>query len=86
MGMRPTSLDEFVGQEHLVGKDKFLYRIIKADRITSMIFTVLQVLKDYLAMIIAIRTNMGFEKLSAVTSGVKDIREVINRLKEFKGL
>ncbi|NLY85870.1 MAG: replication-associated recombination protein A [Tissierellia bacterium] len=81
--MRPTSLDEFVGQEHLVGKGKFLYRIIKADRITSMIFYGPPGTgKTTLAMIIANRTNMGFEKLSAVTSGVKDIREVINRAEE----
>ncbi|HEY8361487.1 MAG TPA: replication-associated recombination protein A [Tissierellaceae bacterium] len=81
--MRPTTLDEFVGQEHLVGKGKILYRLIKADRIASMIFYGPPGTgKTTLAMIIANSTNMAFEKLSAVTSGVSDIREVINRAEE----
>ena len=81
--MRPTNLEEFVGQEHIVGKGKFLNRIIKADRITSMIFYGPPGTgKTTLAMIIANSTNMVFEKLSAVTSGVKDIREVMNRAEE----
>ena len=72
--MRPTTIDEFVGQEHLLGQGKFLYRSIKADRITSMIFFGPPGTgKTTLAMIIANSTNMLFEKLSAVTSGVKEI-------------
>ena len=81
--MRPETLEEFVGQEHLVGEGKFLYRSIKSDRINSMIlFGPPGTGKTTLAMIIAQKTNMRFEKLSAVTSGVKDIREVVEAAEE----
>ena len=81
--MRPEIIDEFVGQEHILGEGKFLNRAIKADRITSMIFYGPPGTgKTTLAMIIANSTNMIFEKLSAVTSGVKDIREVMDRAEE----
>ena len=81
--MRPEKIDEFVGQKHLLGEGKFLNRAIKADRITSMIlYGPPGTGKTTLAMIIANTTNMRFEKLSAVTSGVKDIREVIGRAEE----
>ncbi|QQY80550.1 putative ATPase [Keratinibaculum paraultunense] len=81
--MRPSTIEEFVGQKHILGEGKFLDRAIKADRITSMIFYGPPGTgKTTLAMIIANSTNMKFEKLSAVTSGVKDIREVIHRAEE----
>ncbi len=81
--MRPRTIEEFVGQQHLLGEGKFLYRSIKADRITSMIlYGPPGVGKTTLAMIVANTTNMRFEKLSAVTSGVKDIREVMERAEE----
>lgn len=81
--MRPETMDEFIGQDHLLGEGKFLSRSIKADRINSMIFYGPPGTgKTTLAMIISNTTNMLFEKLSAVTSGVKDIREVINRAEE----
>jgi len=81
--MRPETIEDFVGQEHILGKGKFLYRSIEADRITSMIFYGPPGTgKTTLAMIIANSTNMRFEKLSAVTSGVKDIREVIEKAEE----
>lgn len=81
--MRPKKLDEFVGQSHLIGEGKFLTRTIKADRIPSMIFYGPPGTgKTTLAMVIANNTNMNFEKLSAVTSGVKDIREVIAKAEE----
>jgi len=81
--MRPKTVDEFVGQDHLLGDNKFLNRAIVADRITSMIlFGPPGTGKTTLAMIIANTTNMLFEKLSAVTSGVKDIREVMGRAEE----
>ncbi|OLS03895.1 replication-associated recombination protein A [Tissierella creatinophila DSM 6911] len=82
--LRPRKLDEFVGQDHLLGEDKFLNRSIKADRITSMIlYGPPGIGKTTLAMIIANTTAMKFEKLSAVTSGVKDIREVIKNAEEY---
>ena len=81
--MRPESISEFVGQSHILGEGKFLNRAIKADRINSMIFYGPPGTgKTTLAMIIANSTNKNFEKLSAVTSGVKDIREVINKAEE----
>lgn len=81
--MRPTRIEEFIGQEHLIGEGKILNRLIKADRITSMIFYGPPGTgKTSLAMIIANSTNMAFEKLSAVTSGVNDIREVIKKAEE----
>ena len=81
--MRPEIIDEFVGQNHILSEGKFLNRAIKADRINSMIvYGPPGTGKTTLAMIIANSTNMNFEKLSAVTSGVKDIREVINKAEE----
>ena len=81
--MRPITIKEFVGQGHLLGEGKFLYRSIKADRINSMIFYGPPGTgKTTLAMIIASNTNKRFEKLSAVTSGVKDIREVVHKAEE----
>ena len=81
--MRPQTINEFVGQNHLLGEGKFLNRAIKADRISSMIlFGPPGTGKTTLAMIIANTTNMRFEKLSAVTSGVKDIRSVIDNAEE----
>ena len=81
--MRPESIEEFVGQEHLLGENKFLNRAIRSDRITSMIFYGPPGTgKTTLAMIIANSTNMIFKKLSAVTAGVKDIRKVISDAEE----
>lgn len=81
--MRPQDLDDFVGQDHVLGEGKFLRRAIKADRINSMIFFGPPGTgKTTLAMIIANQTKMRFEKLSAVTAGVKDIREVVARAEE----
>lgn len=81
--MRPQDLDDFVGQGHVLGDGKFLRRAIKADRINSMIFFGPPGTgKTTLAMIIANQTRMRFEKLSAVTAGVKDIREVVARAEE----
>ncbi|WP_350344454.1 replication-associated recombination protein A [Proteinivorax tanatarense] len=76
---RPTTLDEFIGQTHIVGKGSLLRRAIMADKLTSMIFYGPPGTgKTTLAEVIANTTDSHFMKLNAVTSGVKDIREVIN--------
>ena len=76
--VRPRSLEEFVGQEHLLGKGKILRRLIESDHITSMIFWGPPgVGKTTLAQIIAARTQAKFINFSAVTSGIKDIRTVM---------
>ena len=80
--MRPETLDEFLGQSHILGKGKFLNRLIRADRICSMIFYGPPgVGKTTLARIIANSTKMNFEKLSAVMR-VKEIRDVANKAEE----
>ncbi|MDD3242467.1 MAG: replication-associated recombination protein A [Eubacteriales bacterium] len=81
--MRPQKLDDFVGQEHLIGRGKLLRRAIEADRLTSSIFFGPPGTgKTTLATIIAHTTNAAFEKLNAVTSGVADVREVIKRAED----
>lgn len=80
--MRPRSLDEVVGQEHLVGEDGPLRRLILADRLSSIIvWGPPGTGKTTLAELVATTTRRNFERLSAVTAGVKDIREVIDAAK-----
>ena len=70
--MRPESLEEFVGQEHIVGKGKLLYRAIKADQLNSVIFYGPPGTgKTTLAKIIANTTKRAFIQLNATTSGIK---------------
>ena len=81
--MRPESLDEFAGQQHLIGPGKVLRRIIESDRVTSMIFWGPPgVGKTTLAHIIASTTHASFITFSAVTSGVKEIRTVMQKAEE----
>jgi len=76
--MRPRDLSEFVGQEHLLGEGKILRRIILSDNITSMIFWGPPgVGKTTLARIIAMKTKSEFVTFSAVTSGIKEIKKVM---------
>ena len=76
--MRPTSLDEFIGQEHIVGRGRLLRRAIETDTVQSIIFWGPPGCgKTTLASIIANTTGSLFVKLNAVTSGVKEVREVI---------
>ncbi|MCI6157397.1 MAG: replication-associated recombination protein A [Peptoniphilaceae bacterium] len=80
--MRPRSLDEVVGQEHFIGEGKPLARLIRADRVPSLIFFGPPGSgKTTLATVIAETTNRNFRKLSAVTAGVKEIREIVEEAK-----
>lgn len=80
--LRPQNLDEFIGQKHLVGKGAVLRRMIDSGRIPSIIFWGPPgVGKTTLAHIIANTVNAPFYKLSAINSGVKDVREVIGKAK-----
>ena len=79
----PRTLDELIGQDHILGPGKILRRAIESDRITSLIlFGPPGSGKTALARIIAMRTKAAFENLNAVTSGVKDLREIIERAKQ----
>lgn len=81
--MRPRSIDEFFGQAHIVGPGKLLRRAIETDRLTSSIFFGPPGSgKTTLASVIANSTGAAFEKLNAVTSGVKDVRIIIDRAEE----
>ena len=81
--LRPRTLDEFVGQKHLLDPGKVLRNLIEADRISSMIFWGPPgVGKTTLAQIIAQSTKAGFINFSAVTSGIKEIRAVMQRAEE----
>ena len=83
--LRPQSLDEFIGQEHLVGKGAVLRRMIESGRIPSIIFWGPPgVGKTTLANIIANTIKAPFYKLSAINSGVKDVREVIEKAKSTR--
>ena len=83
--LRPTTLDEYIGQKHLIDKDKILWQLIHNDTIPSMIFWGPPgVGKTTLARIIANQTKAQFIDFSAVTSGIKDIKEVRRgRIKEY---
>ena len=83
--LRPDSLDEYVGQEHLVGPGKILRRLIESDQISSMIFWGPPgVGKTTLAQIVARHTKAKFITFSAVTSGIKEIREVMQEADQMR--
>jgi len=87
MRMRPRSLDEFFGQSHIVAEGKLLQRMIKADRLSSMIFFGPPGSgKTTLARIIANTTKSEFDQINAVTSGVADIRKVVDEAKDRRGM
>ena len=76
--MRPKTLDEYVGQEHILGKDKILYRTIKADRLSSIILWGPPGCgKTSLARVISETTKYKFTRINAVTAGVGDIKNAI---------
>lgn len=85
--MRPTTLDEVVGQQHIIGKDKLLYRAIKADQLSSVIFYGPPGTgKTTLAKVIANTTSAIFKQLNATVSGKKDMEEVVNEAKNNLGM
>ncbi len=85
--MRPTSLAEFVGQEHILGKDRLLRRAIEADKVTSLIlFGPPGTGKTALAYIIANETKSHFVRINAVTSGVEELRKIIDEAKQRQTL
>lgn len=81
--MRPQTLDEFVGQQHFLGEGKLLRRLLKADRLGSVIFYGPPGTgKTTLARLLALETRSRFQQLSAVTSGVKELREVLQAARD----
>jgi putative ATPase len=86
--MRPRTLDEFVGQEHIVGEGRLLRRAIEADRLfSSLIFWGPPGTgKTTLAMVVANKTASHFETISAVLAGVADLRRVISEAKDRRGM
>ncbi len=85
--MRPRTVEEVVGQEHILGKDKLLYRAIKADRISSLIlYGPPGTGKTTLAQVIANTTKAEFVELNATTSGKKDMEEAVSKAKERLGM
>lgn len=85
--MRPSTLEEVVGQEHILGSDKLLYRVIKADKLSSIIlYGPPGTGKTTLAKVIANTTSAAFRELNATTSGKKDIEEVVKEAKDNLGM
>jgi putative ATPase len=84
--LRPTTLDEFVGQEHIVGKDTLLYRAIKADKLSSIIlYGPPGTGKTTLAKVIANSTKSDFQQINATTAGKKDITDTVEKAKMTLG-
>ena len=85
--MRPTTLDEVVGQQHIIGKDKLLYRAIQADKLSSIIFYGPPGTgKTTLAKVIANTTKAEFTQINATVAGKKDMEEVIDKAKDQLGM
>lgn len=85
--IRPKTLDDVVGQQHIIGKDKLLYRAIKADKLSSIIFYGPPGTgKTTLAKVIANTTSAEFMQLNATVAGKKDMEEVISKAKDNRGM
>lgn len=85
--LRPVTLEEVVGQEHIIGKDKLLYRAIKADKLGSVIFYGPPGTgKTTLARVIANTTSAEFTQLNATVAGKKDMEEVVEKAKQLLGM
>lgn len=84
--LRPVTLDEVVGQEHIIGKDKLLYRAIKADKLSSLLlYGPPGTGKTTLAKVIAHTTSAAFLQINATSAGKKDMEEVVAKAKENLG-
>ena len=87
MRMRPKVLDEVVGQQHIIGKNRLLYRAIKADQISSLIFYGPPGTgKTTLAKVIANTTSASFVQMNATTSGKKDMEQAVAQAKDTYGM
>lgn len=85
--MRPQTLEEVVGQQHIIGKDRLLYRAIKADKLGSIIFYGPPGTgKTTLAKVIAHTTSAEFKQINATVAGKKDMEQVVNEAKELLGM
>ena len=85
--MRPVTLEEVVGQQHIIGKDKLLYRAIKADKLSSIIlYGPPGTGKTTLAKVIACTTKAEFKQINATVAGKKDMEEVVQKAKENLGM
>lgn len=85
--MRPASLDEVVGQQHIIGRDKLLYRAIRADKLSSVIFYGPPGTgKTTLARVIANTTSAAFKQINATSAGKKDMEEVIKEARDLQGM
>ena len=85
--MRPETLEEVVGQKHIIGRDRLLYRAIKADKLGSVIFYGPPGTgKTTLARVIANTTSAAFEQINATTAGKKEMEEVIRKAKDALGM
>ena len=85
--MRPRTLDEVAGQEHIIGKDKLLYRAIQADKLSSIIFYGPPGTgKTTLAKVIANTTSAEFTQINATVAGKKDMEEVVSKAKDLQGM
>ena len=85
--MRPTTLEEVVGQEHIIGKGKLLYRAIKADKLGSVLFYGPPGTgKTTLAKVIANTTSAQFQQMNATVAGKKDMEEVVKKAQDYLGM
>lgn len=85
--IRPSTLEEVVGQEHIIGKDKLLYRAIKADKLGSVIFYGPPGTgKTTLAKVIANTTSSRFRQINATVAGKKDMEEVVKEAQDYLGM
>lgn len=85
--LRPASLDEIVGQQHILGKDKLLYRAIKADKLSSiLLYGPPGTGKTTIAKVIAGTTQSEFRQINATTAGKKDMEQVVSEAKDLMGM